>query len=288
MSGFTIDGHGFSAPTLTGGLYIVSTPIGNLADVTIRALQTLSAADVIACEDTRVTAKLLQRYGIKTKRISYHEHNADKEGPVLLEAVRAGKAVALVSDAGTPLISDPGQRLVGEAKSLGLPVTPVPGVCAPVTALTASGLPTDLFTFAGFLPSKQGQRIKSLQAFKSHVGTLVFFEGPSRLVKSLTDMVAVFGAERKVCICRELTKMHEEALLGTLHEVQQYYEKNPPKGEIVIVLAPETENKKIDSDQLLRELLETMSVSRAAGEAAKLTGLAKRDLYAQALKIADE
>lgn len=278
----------FTSPKPAPGLYIVSTPIGNMGDITLRALETLAGADVIACEDTRVTAKLLKRYGISAKRTSYHEHNADKEGPILLEAVRVGKVVALASDAGTPLISDPGQRLVAKAKEQRLPVFPIPGVSAPIAALTASGLPTDVFTFAGFLPSKQGQRISTLQSYKGQSGTLMFFEGPSRLVASLSDMAEVFGPDRQACIARELTKMHEEARRGSFGELALHYKDNPPKGEIVIVLAPEIAEDNIDPETLLVELLETMSVSRAASEAAKLTGITKRDLYARALNLANE
>ncbi|MGB7287358.1 MAG: 16S rRNA (cytidine(1402)-2'-O)-methyltransferase [Salaquimonas sp.] len=287
MGSFMIGDKEFSSAKPAPGLYIVSTPIGNLGDITLRALETLAGADIIACEDTRVTAKLLKRYGISAKRTSYHEHNADKEGPILLDAVRQGKVVALASDAGTPLISDPGQRLVAAAKTEALPVFPIPGVSAPIAALTASGLPTEVFTFAGFLPSKQGQRQSVLQSFRGHDGTLMFFEGPSRLAASLKDMAEQFGGERQACVCRELTKMHEEARLGSLSELLEHYTQSPPKGEIVIVLAPEIKDQILDPETLLVELLETMSVSRAASEAAKRTGLAKRDLYTKALNLAE-
>jgi len=288
MGEYQIGMHAFNAPKPVGGLYIVSTPIGNLADITLRALEVLSGADIIACEDTRVTAKLLQRYAIKARRVAYHEHNAEKEGPLLLEAIRSGKVVALVSDAGTPLVSDPGQRLVAAARLEGLAVFPIPGPSAPIAALTASGLPTDVFTFGGFLPSKSGQRKTVLQSFLGQAGTLMFFEGPSRLVASLNDMAEIFGNDRQACVARELTKLHEEAVLAPLGELIEYYEAKPPKGEIVIVLAPQIKNEASDPDAVLRELLTEMSVSRAAGEAAKLTGMTKRDLYARALKIADE
>jgi 16S rRNA (cytidine1402-2'-O)-methyltransferase len=282
----------FAAPKPAAGLYVVSTPIGNLRDITIRALEILAGADVVACEDTRVTAKLLNRYGISARRKAYHEHNADHEGPLLLQAVAEGKVVALASDAGTPLISDPGQRLVAEAKRLDLAVFPVPGASAPIAALTASGLPTDCFTFAGFLPSKKGQRIATLQSFRGQsslqAGTLMFFESPARLANALEDMIEVFGPVREACICREITKMHEEARRGSLAELLEHYSEHPPKGEIVIVLAPEVRGDTPDADTVLMELLETMSVSRAASEAAKLTGLAKRDLYSRALEIVAE
>ncbi len=287
---YMIGPNEYSAAKPVAGLYVVSTPIGNLGDMTIRALEILAGADIVACEDTRVTAKLLNRYAISAKRKAYHEHNADHEGPLLLQAIAEGKVVALASDAGTPLISDPGQRLVAEAKKQGLPVFPIPGASAPIAALTASGLPTDCFTFAGFLPSKKGQRITTLQSFRGQsglqAGTLMFFESPSRLTNALEDMIEVFGENREACICRELTKMHEEARRGSLAELLEHYSEHPPKGEIVIVLAPETQGEAPDADTVLAELLETMSVSRAASEAAKLTGLTKRDLYSRALEIA--
>ncbi len=288
MGSYMIGVKEFSAAKPAAGLYVVSTPIGNLSDITLRALETLAGADIIACEDTRVTAKLLKRYGISAKRTAYHEHNAEREGPLLLEAVRAGKVVALASDAGTPLISDPGQRLVAEAKREGLPVFPIPGASAPIAALTASGLPTDCFTFAGFLPSKTSQRTSVLQSYRGHAATLMFFESPARLVASLTDMAAVYGGERIACVCRELTKMHEEARRASLADLVAHYTQTPPKGEIVIVLAPEVEGETPDPETLLAELLQTMSVSRAAGEAAKLTGLPKRELYNRALKLAED
>ena len=288
MSAFVIHGKEFMAPAQEGGLYVVATPIGNLGDITIRALEILAACDVIACEDTRVTGKLLSRYGIATKRRPYHEHNAEREGPKLLELLHEGQSVALVSDAGTPLISDPGQRLVASAREAGIPVTAIPGASAPLAALAASGLVTGRFTFAGFLPPKKGARQAALATFAESHGTLVFFEGPSRLAASLADMAETFGSDHRGCVARELTKLHEEYRAGPLEELAAHYRENPPKGEIVILVEPLAGAGEADRETVLRELLETMNVSRAAAEAARLTGLPKRELYQAALRISEE
>lgn len=271
------------------GLYVVSTPIGNLGDITLRALETLASADVIACEDTRTTARLLNRYAIRAKRVAYTEHNADTMGARLLERISAGEVVALVSDAGTPLVSDPGQRLVAQAKAIGLAVFAVPGASAPLAALAASGLPTDRFTFAGFIPGKQGERARFLEAFSGAAATTVFFESPNRLVATLHAMTQIFGPDHPACIARELTKLHEETRLGKIAELHAHYEVNPPKGEIVIVVGPsERESAMPDIDGMLADLLQTHTVSRAASEAARLSGLSKRDLYQRALALSKE
>lgn len=288
MGNFIIANHIFTGSKPATGLYIVSTPIGNLADITIRALEVLAGADIIACEDTRVTAKLLNRYGIRAKKRAYHEHNADIEGPKLLEKIAAGMAIALVSDAGTPLVSDPGNRLVKAAKERGFCVFPIPGASAPVAALTASGLPSNCFTFAGFLPSKSGQRKSRLEQFKGTTGSVIFFETSSRLLSSLHDMIEVFGNSHRACISRELTKLHEENRNDTLLALSEHYRQNPPKGEIVVTIAPQEIGKEIDPDELLTELLADMSVSRAASAAANLTGISKRELYQRALKISED
>ena len=288
MSAFVIHGKQFTAPSLEGGLYVVATPIGNLGDITIRALEVLAACDVIACEDTRVTGKLLSRYGIETKRRPYHEHNAEREGPKLLELLRQGQSVALVSDAGTPLISDPGQRLVTPARQEGFPVIAIPGASAPLTALAASGLPATRFTFAGFLPPRKGARLAFLSAFTESHGTLVFFEGPSRLAATLADMAEAFGAEHGACVARELTKLHEEFRSAPLVELATHYREHPPRGEIVILVEPLDGAEEADGETVLRELLETMNVSRAAAEAARLTGRPRRELYQLALQISEK
>lgn len=288
MGSYTIGQSSHIAKTAANGLYIISTPIGNLGDITIRALELLAGADIVACEDTRVTGKLLSHFGIKTKLVSYHEYNADKVGPHIIERLQNGEVVALTSDAGTPLVSDPGQRLVAAAREAELPVFPVPGASAPLAALTASGFATDQFTFYGFLPPKMAARKTALTSLMEDKGTLVFFEGPSRLDACLTDMAQVLGETRMGAVCREITKLHEEVRRAPLSELAQYYSQNPPRGEIVIVLAPETGEKEIDIDALIIELLDTMSVSRTASEAAKLSGRPKRDLYQRALILKEK
>ncbi len=271
------------------GLYVVSTPIGNLRDITLRALEVLASADIIACEDTRTTAKLLNRYAISRERIAYNEHNADSIGPRLLERVVRGEVVALVSDAGTPLVSDPGQRLVAAAKQQQLAVFPIPGASAPLAALAASGLPTELFTFAGFIPSRQGERQDFLEQFRDSPATLVFFESPNRLAATLAVLAGIMGTARKACIARELTKLHEETRLAALGDLAVHYSENPPKGEIVIVLAPAAAGGgELDVDALLLDLLKDNSLSRAAAEAATLSGRSKRDLYQRALELSRE
>ncbi|WP_287369784.1 16S rRNA (cytidine(1402)-2'-O)-methyltransferase, partial [Mesorhizobium sp.] len=228
-----------SARPLEPALYLVATPIGNLADITLRALETLAAADIVACEDTRVSRVLLDRYGIRRRTTAYHEHNAGEAGPKLIAALLAGQSVALISDAGTPLISDPGYRLVGEALDQGIRVVPIPGPSAPLAALTASGLPSDAFLFAGFLPIKTGQRLARLEALKMVPATLIFFESPRRLAETLGAMVEALGGARKAAIGRELTKTFEEIRTGTLESLADHYAAaDTPKGEIVICVGP--------------------------------------------------
>lgn len=288
ISSFQIKNATLEARPLEPGLYIAATPIGNLGDITIRALEALAGADLIACEDTRVTGKLLRHFAISTKTISYHEHNADAAGERILEDLKAGKSVVQVSDAGTPIVSDPGLRLVGLVREAGIAVWPLPGATAPVAALVASGLPNDTWTFAGFLPSKQGARKTRLEMLADMPSTLIFFESPNRLVKSLEDMIAVFGHARQACIARELTKLHEEIARGSLEELCTRFRDKSVKGEIVIVIAPPREQAIQDTQALLVELMQTMSVSKAAAEAAVLTGKAKRDLYQQALSLKEK
>lgn len=284
--GYSIGAATFPARRMEPGLYVVATPIGNLGDITLRALETLSSASVIACEDTRVTARLLQRYAISVRMVSYHEHNAAEAGPPILERVAAGEAVALVSDAGTPLISDPGARLVAEARRRGLPVWPVPGASAPVAALSAAGLPSDAFLFAGFLPVKQAARKARLQALAAVDATLGFFESPNRIDKTLADIAAVMGPQRRVSVCRELTKMHEEIVTATAPELAERY-AGGARGEIVLLVEPAPQEREAaDPDELLSELLGRMSLSEAAAEAARLTGLPRRTLYQRALALA--
>ena len=288
---YLIGGAVQRARPLEVALYLVATPIGNLGDITIRALETLSAADIVACEDTRVTRILLDRYGIKRRCVSYHEHNAADAGPRLVGEIQAGRSVALASDAGTPLVSDPGFRLVETTLQAGLKVVPIPGPSAVLAALMASGLPSDAFFFAGFLPAKDGQRRTRLAELAAVPGTLVFLESPRRLAASLAAMAAVLGG-RQAAVCRELTKAFEEVRRGTLAELaDRYAETGAPKGEIVVCIAPPTASGMAvadDVDRILLSLAGEMGASRAAAEAARLTGGKKADLYRRLLDLKDD
>lgn len=285
---FTIRGQTFKAASCAPALYIAATPIGNLGDITLRVLETLAGCDVIACEDTRVTAKLLQHYAIRTQTTPYHEHNAAIAGPKLLEQINAGNAVTLVSDAGTPLVSDPGFRLVEAARNAGIAVIPLPGASAPLAALVASGMETQSWRFYGFLPSKQGARKRLLQQFLHSRETVIFFESPNRLIKTLEDMEVLYGKERKICVARELTKLHEEIIHGTVPEILNAFKGRRIRGEIVLILSPDAHGNDHDPDALLAELLKSLSVSQAAAQAAQLTGLPKRELYQKALSMQEE
>jgi 16S rRNA (cytidine1402-2'-O)-methyltransferase len=286
--GYFIRSQFFPARTLAPGLYIVGTPIGNLGDITIRALDTLAGADLVACEDTRVTRKLLTRYGIKGKVTAYHEHSGDQAHRRLLESVTAGGSVAMVSDAGTPLISDPGFQLVVDAAAAGLAVVPIPGPSSAITALSAAGLPTDAVLFLGFLPPKTIARRKRLAEFAALPATLLFFESPNRTGALLADAAAEFGGERQAAVCRELTKLHETFDRGPLAELAARYAEADVKGEVVLVVgppgappAPATE----DVDALLGAALRSMSMKEAAQNVAEMTGLSRRDLYQRALSL---
>jgi 16S rRNA (cytidine1402-2'-O)-methyltransferase len=285
---FAIDGARLSAPPIATGLYIVATPIGNLGDVTIRALRTLAAADIVACEDSRVTRVLLDRYGIAHRLATYHEHNAAEQRPRLLAALAEGKSVALVSDAGTPLLSDPGYRLVIEAAEAGHAVFPIPGASALLAGLVVAGLPTDAFFFAGFLPPKEAARRKRLAALATIPGTLIFYESPHRLGASLADMAAVLG-DRPAVMARELTKTFETVRRGSLASLAADFAATEPKGEIVVLVGPPVEAapEPEEVDALLLRLLATGSVRSAADEAAAVTGLPRRDLYRRALSLKD-
>lgn len=287
---FQIGSNEIAAAPVDPALYLVATPIGNLADITLRALQVLAAADVIACEDTRVTRTLLSRYGMSTRPVAYHEHNADKAGPRLIEELSEGKSVALVSDAGTPLVSDPGYRLVEQALLAGIKVVPVPGASAPLAALVASGLPSDSFLFAGFLPVKDKARRDRLAALAQVPATLLFFESPRRLSASLEVAADVFGPDRPAAVCRELTKLYEEvrrAPLGALAE--HYAASDSVKGEIVIVVGPPQDRPASmeQAEVLLQDLMQTLSPGQAATEAARQTGLPRKELYRRLLEMKD-
>lgn len=269
-------------------LYLVATPIGNLGDITLRALETLAGADLLACEDTRVTRVLLDRYGIRQRPTPYHEHNANEAGPRLIEALESGRSVALVSDAGTPLVSDPGYRLVEQALEKGIRVVPIPGASAVLAALTASGLPSDAFMFAGFLPVKDGQKRTRLSELVAVPATLIFFESPRRLADTLAAMADVYG-DRPAAIGRELTKTFEEMRTGTLPALAAHYAEAPtPKGEVVICVGPPTEQAPAapaDIDRLLLSLAAEMPASKAAAEAARMTGGQKPALYRRLLEL---
>jgi 16S rRNA (cytidine1402-2'-O)-methyltransferase len=285
---FAVEGVRLPAAPVAAGLYIVATPIGNLGDITLRALRTLAAADIVACEDTRVTRVLLDRYGIARSLMTYHDHNAEEQRPRLLAALAEGKSVALVSDAGTPLLSDPGYRLVREAAEAGHAVFPLPGASALLAALVAAGLPTDAFFYAGFLPPKQVGRRKRLSSLAAIPGTLVFYESPHRVGATLADMAATLG-ERPAVVARELTKAYETVRRGTLATLAEEFSGPPPKGEIVILVGPPAEAPpgEEEVDALLLRLLETATVKSAADEATTATGLPRRDLYRRALQLKD-
>jgi 16S rRNA (cytidine1402-2'-O)-methyltransferase len=279
------DRHDLEAKSLSPGLYIVATPIGNLGDITLRAVDVLTRCDAIACEDTRVTRKLVQHLGLAKPLWRYDDHASEEDRARLLEAMR-GKAVALVSDAGTPLVSDPGYRLVREARAVGIPVTSLPGPSAPVMALTLSGLPTDRFLFAGFLPAKDKARGETLAELAGVKATLVFFETAPRLAKSLTAIAEALPG-REIAVARELTKLYEECLSVPAEKLIAHYRAHPPRGEIVLLIGPpgETVFDAGHADRLLLEALMTEKPSRAAALVAKATGLERKALYARALEL---
>jgi 16S rRNA (cytidine1402-2'-O)-methyltransferase len=271
-----------------GTLYLVATPIGNLGDVTLRALDTLAKSGAIACEDTRITARLLARHGIAKPMIVYHDHNAERVRPRLLDRLGRGEDIALVSDAGSPLVSDPGFKLVREAVARSIPVTAVPGPSAAIAALQLSGLPSERFFFAGFLPAKAAARRRALLDVRDVPGTLIFFETAPRLARALADMADALGA-RPAAVARELTKMFEEVRRDSLAALARHYAAaGPPKGEIAIVVAPPGERPVADAsdvDRLLRDASARLAPSAAAAEVARATGLPRRELYRRALEL---
>jgi 16S rRNA (cytidine1402-2'-O)-methyltransferase len=277
-------------PGLAPGLYVVSTPIGNLRDITLRALDILASVDAVCAEDTRVSGKLLSAFGVSARLRPYHDHNAAQARPALLQELEGGARIALISDAGTPLISDPGYKLVREALARGIAVTAIPGASAPLAALALSGLPTDRFMFAGFPPPKSAARRRFLAEVKDARATLIFFEGPSRLAASLADMAQVLGA-REAVVARELTKKFEEARRGALADLAAHYEREgPPRGEIVVLVGPPGAGGAPGADALDAAIL-AADPSRplkdvAAGIAAQL-GLKRRDVYERALELRD-
>jgi 16S rRNA (cytidine1402-2'-O)-methyltransferase len=286
---FLIHGAAVPAPPLPPGLYLVATPIGNLGDITLRALSILAASDVILAEDTRVSRTLLARYEIATPLTPYHEHNAVEARPKAIRRIAGGQAVALISDAGTPLISDPGYKLVAEVAALGLLVTAAPGASAALAALCISGLPTDRFFFEGFLPPRSAARRERINALAGLPGTLVFYEAPSRVGDALVDLARELG-ERPAAVARELTKLHEEVRRGTLETLAaEFSGGDAPKGEIVIVVGARQSRESVDEravDDDLAEALSALSVKDAAAAVAAKHGLPRRQVYARALAIA--
>ncbi|MEA4814489.1 MAG: 16S rRNA (cytidine(1402)-2'-O)-methyltransferase [Oscillospiraceae bacterium] len=274
---------------MSGTLYLVATPIGNLSDLSPRALKTLGEADFIAAEDTRVTLRLLNHFGIKKQLVSYHEHNAASAGPQILGRLLAGESCALVTDAGTPAISDPGESMARLAAENGVEVLSIPGCCALISALAVSGLPTGRFTFEGFLPVGRGERKDRLDSLSGESRTMIFYEAPHKLRTTLSDLVSAFGADRRASLSREITKLHEQTMRLTLGEADAYYAEAEPRGEYVIVVAgaPEREGAAVDMDEGVA------MVGRLRGEGVKMkdavrrvsddTGLNKNALYAAVL-----
>ena len=285
---YVVGGQIVPVERLKPGLHIVATPIGNLGDVTLRALAALAGADLIACEDTRVTRKLLDRYSIRTPLTPYHDHNAAEARPKLLRRLADGAALVLVSDAGTPLVSDPGYKLVRAAQDAGHSVTALPGASAVLAALAVAGLPTDQFLFAGFLPPKAGARRARIAELARVPATLVLFETGPRIAATLADLADGLGRERDAALCRELTKLHEEIRRGDLATLAARYAGEEPRGEIVLVVGPPAAAEQLsaeDADALLRNALARTSLKAAVAEVAATTGLPRRQIYQRALSL---
>ncbi|VIO72200.1 Ribosomal RNA small subunit methyltransferase I [Bradyrhizobium ivorense] len=288
---FSIAGQVLSAPRAAAGLHLVATPIGNLADITLRALETLAGVDVIACEDTRITRRLTERYAISAELVPYHEHNAAQARPKILERLAQGASIALVSDAGTPLISDPGFKLVREVCAAGHKVIAVPGASSVLTALSVAALPTDRFFFEGFLPAKEHARRARLGDLARIDATLVMFESGNRVQDSLRDLAAAMGG-RDVAICRELTKLHEEITRGPIAELAAAADALETRGEFVLVVGPPPDDAAVMDqnalDDLLRAQLARGSVKDAVAHAVELSGRPRREVYARALELAKD
>jgi 16S rRNA (cytidine1402-2'-O)-methyltransferase len=289
--GFSIDAHRLTAPKAAPGLHLVATPIGNLGDITLRALQTLAGVDVIACEDTRITRRLTERYDISAQLKQYHEHNAEAARPKILEALAAGGSVALVSDAGTPLISDPGFKLVREVCAAGHAVYALPGPSSVLAALSVAALPTDRFFFEGFLPSKSAARRSRLTELARIDATLVMFDSGNRVQDTLAELAEIMGT-REAAICRELTKLHEQISRATLHDLARDAATLETRGEFVLVIAPPAADAEVLTsdalDDLLREQLAAHSVKDAVAHAVALSGRPRREVYARALELAKD
>lgn len=272
-----------------GTLYIVATPIGNLSDITAHAIDCLRSVAIIACEDTRTSGKLLNHFNIPTKTWAYHDHNAEVQTPKLIEVLQSGQSIALISDAGTPLISDPGFRLVRACHQAGIKVSPVVGASAAIAALSVAGLPSDKFYFYGFLPAKTAGRQSDLTKIKDLTATLIFYEAPHRIVECIDDMITVLGDNRQVTFCRELTKTFETIYPSTLGELKAFVasDANQQKGEMVLVVAGANDsvNDEGKHDALLKRLLQDLSVKKAAQLASDITGAKKNALYDRALQL---
>ena len=285
---FLISGHAFVAPKLEPALYLVSTPIGNLKDISVRALETLAGAELILCEDTRTSAKLLNAYGIKTQKASLHEHNEMAQAQNIVDEVKSGKAICLISDAGTPLISDPGFPLVRMAAEEAISIIAIPGASAVLSALAVSGLPTDSFSFFGFLPPKQAARISRLEELKTHQPTLVFYESPKRTNATLSALAQVFGSDRQVVVARELTKRFETLYRGTAGELADEFAGETVKGEVVILVAGASKVAQVDPDQwraVLKTLMEEMPLRGAVDKVAADFDLKRKQVYQIALEL---
>jgi 16S rRNA (cytidine1402-2'-O)-methyltransferase len=274
----------------SAALFLVATPIGNLGDISSRALETLKSVDLIAAEDTRHSRRLLQHFAIDTRLIACHEHNEEQQTPALIERMLKGQSIALISDAGTPLVSDPGYRLVQAALEQNIRVVPVPGPCAAIAALSASGLPTDRFVFEGFPPARQAARLNYLQALQSEQRTLIFYVSCHRITDTLKDMAAVFGGHRQAVLARELTKTFETIHKAVLSELAQWVEtdENQQKGEIVMLVEgapPLGDEARQQLNKLLPVLVDELPVKQAAKIASKVTGLHRNDIYRQALDL---
>ena len=276
---------------MSGSLYIVATPIGNLSDITLRAIETLKNVDRVLAEDTRHSKKLFDHYEIKSPLTAFHEHNENEKTSRIVSQIHSGKSIALISDAGTPLISDPGYQLVSEAKKTGINVVPIPGPNAAIAALSSSGIASSSFSFFGFLPSKQNSRLKILKTKRSLDETIIFYESPKRILATIKDMMVVFGETRRVCLAKELTKSFETILNDNLMALMDYLESDPShqKGEFVLIVAPadkiDFDEAKNELEKILPILCDEMGASKAAKLASKITGLDKKYCYQKAINL---
>ena len=276
---------------MSGSLYIIATPIGNLSDITLRAIETLKNVDLVLAEDTRHSKKLFDHYEIKSPLTAFHEHNENEKASGIISEINSGKSIALISDAGTPLISDPGYQLVSEAKKIGINVIPIPGPNAAIAALSSSGIASSSFSFFGFLPAKQASRLKLLKTKRSLDETIIFYESPKRILATIKDMMAVFGETRRVCLAKELTKSYETILNDNLIALIDYLESDPShqKGEFVLIVSPDDkidfDEAKSELEKILPILCDEMGASKAAKLASKITGLDKKYCYKKAINL---